>query len=78
MASVTRKPNINVTNKIMKRTIIFAAISIALAFVLKKWGAEPCLFNEYICYLVGAMVAVFCFDLGEGESDNKNEKDEQD
>ena len=63
---------------IMKRTIIFAAISIALAFVLKKLGAEPCLFNEYLCYLVGAMVAVFCFDLGEGDSDNKNEKDEQD
>ena len=61
----------------MKRTIIFAAISIALAFVLKKWGAEPCLFNEYLCYLVGAMVAVFCFDLGEGDGDNKNE-DEQD
>ena len=36
------------------------------------------MFNEYLCYLVGAMVAVFCFDLGEGESDNKNEKDEQD
>ena len=51
----------------MKRTIIFAAISIALAFVIKKWGSEPCLFNEYLCYLVGAMVAVFCFDLGEGE-----------
>ena len=31
---------------IMKRTIIFAVISIALAFVIKKWGAEPCLFNE--------------------------------
>lgn len=62
----------------MKRTIIFAAISIALAYVVKKWGAEPCLFNEYICYLVGAMVAVFCFDMGESESDNKNEKDEQD
>ena len=61
----------------MKRTIIFAVISIALAFVLKKLGAEPCLFNEYICYLVGAMVAVFCFDFGEGEGDNKNE-DEQD
>lgn len=61
---------------IMKRTIIFAVISIALAFVIKKWGAEPCLFNEYLCYLVGAMVAVFCFDLGECESDNKNEKDE--
>ena len=60
----------------MKRTIIFAAISIALAFVVKKWGAELCLFNEYLCYLVGAMVAVFCFDLGESESDNKNEKDE--
>ena len=63
---------------IMKRTIIFAVISIALAFVIKKWGSEPCLFNEYLCYLVGAMVAVFCFDLGEGEGDNKNEKDEQD
>lgn len=50
---------------IMKRTIIFAVISIALAFVIKKCGAEPCLFNEYLCYLVGAMVAVFCFDLGE-------------
>ena len=62
---------------IMKRTIIFAAISIALAFVIKKWGSEPCLFNEYLCYLVGAMVAVFCFDLGEGGGDNKN-KDEQD
>lgn len=62
----------------MKRTIIFAVISIALAFVVKKWGAEPCLFNEYLCYLVGAMVAVFCFDLGESECDNKNEKDEQD
>lgn len=62
----------------MKRTIIFAAISIALAFVVKKWGAEPCLFNEYLCYLVGAMVAVFCFDLGEGEDKNKNEEDEQD
>ena len=62
----------------MKRTIIFAAISIALAFVIKKWGAEPCLFNEYLCYLVGAMVAVICFDLREGEDDNKNEKDEQD
>ena len=60
----------------MKRTIIFAAISIALAFVIKKLGAEPCLFNEYLCYLVGAMVAVFCFDLGEGESDNK--KDDED
>ena len=36
------------------------------------------MFNEYLCYLVGAMVAVFCFDLGEGEDDNKNEKDEQD
>ena len=62
---------------IMKRTIIFAAISIALAFVIKKWGSEPCLFNEYLCYLVGAMVAVFCFDLGEGEGDNKNEKDDE-
>ena len=60
----------------MKRTIIFAAISIALAFVLKKYGSEPCLFNEYLCYLVGAMVAVFCFDLGDGESDNK--KDDED
>ena len=59
----------------MKRSIIFAVISIALAFVIKKCGSEPCLFNEYLCYLVGAMVAVFCFDLGEGESDNKNEKD---
>ena len=62
----------------MKRTIIFAAISIALAFLVKKYGSEPWLFNEYLCYLVGAMVAVFCFDLGEGDSDNKNEKDEQD
>ena len=62
----------------MKRTIIFAAISIALAFVIKKWGAEPCLFNEYLCYLVGAMVAVFCFDFGEGEGYNKNEKDDED
>ena len=61
----------------MKRTIIFAAISVALAFVVKKYGSEPCLFNECLCYLVGAMVAVFCFDLGEGEGDNKN-KDEQD
>ena len=61
---------------IMKRTIIFAAISIALAFVVKKYGSEPCLFNEYLCYLVGAMVAVFCFDLGEGEGDNK--KDDED
>ena len=61
---------------IMKRTIIFAAISIALAFLVKKYGSEPCLFNEYLCYLVGAMVAVFCFDLGEGESDNK--KDDED
>lgn len=60
----------------MKRTIIFAAISIALAFVVKKYGSEPCLFNEYLCYLVGAMVAVFCFDLGEGEGDNK--KDDED
>ena len=63
---------------IMKRTIVFAAISIALAFLVKKYGSEPCLVNEYLCYLVGAMVAVFCFDLGEGEDDNKNEKDEQD
>ena len=62
----------------MKRTIIFAAISIALAFVVKKYGSEPCLFNEYLCYLVGAMVAVFCFDLGEEDGDNKKEKDEQD
>ena len=62
---------------IMKRTIIFAVISIALAFVIKKWGTEPCLFNEYLCYLVGAMVAVFCFDLGEGDGDNKNEKDDE-
>ena len=61
----------------MKRTIIFAAISIALAFLVKKYGSEPCLFNEYLCYLVGAMVAIFCFDLGECEGDNKNE-DEQD
>ena len=61
----------------MKRTIIFAAISIALSFVVKKYGSEPCLFNEYLCYLVGAMVAVFCFDLGEGEDNNKKE-DEQD
>ena len=60
----------------MKRTIIFAAISIALAFVVKKYGSEPCLFDEYLCYLVGAIVAVFCFDLGEGDGDNKNEKDE--
>ena len=60
----------------MKRTIIFAAISIALAFLVKKYGSEPCLFNEYLCYLVGAMVAVFCFDLGEGEGDNK--KDDED
>ena len=60
----------------MKRTIIFAAISIALAFLVKKYGSEPCLFNEYLCYLVGAMVAVFCFDLGEGEDDNK--KDDED
>ena len=61
----------------MKRTIIFAVISIALAYVVKKWGAEPCLFNEYLCYLVGAMVAVFCFYLGEGDGDNKNEKDDE-
>ena len=60
----------------MKRTIIFAAISIALAFLVKKYGSEPCLFNEYWCYLVGSMVAVFCFDLGEGEDDNK--KDDED
>ena len=60
----------------MKRTIVFAAISIALAFLVKKYGSEPCLFNEYLCYLVGAMVAVFCFDLGEGEGDNK--KDDED
>ena len=60
----------------MKRTIIFAAISIALAFVIKKWGSEPCLFKEYLCYLVGATVAIFCFDLGEGEDDNK--KDDED
>ena len=60
----------------MKRTIIFAALSIALAFLVKKYGSEPCLFNEYLCYLVGAMVAVFCFDLGEGEGDNK--KDDED
>ena len=66
----------NVTKTIMKRTIIFAAISIALAFLVKKYGSEPCLFNEYLCYLVGAMVAVFCFDLGEGEGDNK--KDDED
>ena len=62
---------------IMKRTIIFAVISIALAFVVKKYGTESCLFNEYLCYLVGAMVAVFCFDLGESEDDNKNEKDDE-
>ena len=62
----------------MKRTIAFAVISIALAYVVKKYGSEPCLFNEYLCYLVGAMVAVFCFDLGEGEGENKNDKDEQD
>ena len=61
----------------MKRTIIFAAISIALAFVVKKCGSEPCLFNEYLCYLVGAMVAVFCFDLGEGDSDNKKEDEDE-
>ena len=60
----------------MKRTIVFAAISIALAFLVKKYGSEPCLVNEYLCYLVGAMVAVFCFDLGEGEGDNK--KDDED
>ena len=60
----------------MKRTIIFAAISIALAFLVKKYGSEPCLFNEYLCYLVGAMVAVFGFDLGEGDGDNK--KDDED
>ena len=60
----------------MQRTIIFAAISIALAFLVKKYGSEPCLFNEYLCYLVGAMVAVFCFDLGEGDGDNK--KDDED
>ena len=62
---------------IMKRSIAFAAISIALAFVVKKYGTEPCLFNGYLCYLVGAMVAVFCFDMGEGEGDNKNEKDDE-
>ena len=62
----------------MKRSIAFAVISVALAYVVKKWGAEPCLFNEYLCYLVGAMVSVFCFDLSEGDGDNKNEKDEQD
>lgn len=61
----------------MKRTIIFSVISIALAFVVKKWGTEPCLFNEYLCYLVGAMVAVFCFDMGESNGDNKNEKDDE-
>ena len=61
----------------MKRTIIFAAISIALAFVVKKYGSEPCLFNEYLCYLVGAMVAVFCFDLGEGDGDNKKEDEDE-
>ena len=60
----------------MKRTVIFAIISIALAFVVKKYGTEPCLFNEYLCYLVGAMVAVFCFDLGEGDGDNKNENEQ--
>ena len=43
----------------MKRTIVFAVISIALAFVIKKLGTETCLFNEYLCYLVGAMVASF-------------------
>ena len=61
----------------MKRTIIFAAISIALAYVVKKYGSEPCLFNEYLCYLVGAMVAVFCFDLGEGEDNNKKEDEDE-
>ena len=61
----------------MKRTIIFAAISIALAFLVKKYGSEAGLFNEYLCYLVGAMVAVFCFDLGEGESDNKKEDEDE-
>ena len=63
---------------IMKRTIIFAVISIVLAYLVKKYGSEPCLFNEYLCYLVGAMVAVFCFDLGEGDGENKNDKDDQD
>ena len=62
----------------MKRSILFAVVSVALAFVIKKWGAEPCLFNEYLCYLVGAMVAVFCFDFGEGDRDNKNDKDDDD
>ena len=61
----------------MKRSIIFAAISIALAYVVKKWGTEPCLFNEYLCYLVGAMVAVFCFDLGEGDDNNKKEDEDE-
>ena len=61
----------------MKRTIIFAAISIALAYVVKKWGTEPCLFNEYLCYLLGAMVAVFCFDLGEGDDNNKKEDEDE-
>ena len=61
----------------MKRSIIFAAISIALAFMVKKWGTEPCLFNEYLCYLVGAMVAVFCFDLSEGEDNNKKEDEDE-
>ena len=61
----------------MKRTIIFAAISIALAFLVKKYGSEPCLFNEYLCYLVGAIVAVFCFDLGEGDGDNKKEDEDE-
>ena len=61
----------------MKRTIIFAVISIALAYVVKKWGAEPCLFNEYLCYLVCEMVAVFCFDLVEGDRDNKKEDEDE-
>lgn len=55
----------------MTRTIIFTAFSVVLALIIQRYGGEPTMFKEYLYYLIGAFVAIFCFDLGEGDDDNK-------
>lgn len=57
----------------MTRTIIFTALSVALAFIIQRYGGEPTLLKEFLYYLFGAFVTVFIFDVG--ENDNNSKKD---
>lgn len=57
----------------MTRTIIFTALSVALAFIIQRYGGEPTLLKEFLYYLFGVFVTVFIFDVG--ESDNNSKKD---